>query len=171
MRRMRISFEGARITRGPRPWQCVRTQRPRCSTSPQKVREALAREAGPNMVWNIGVVQVAPGAANVVPATAEFVLEYRDPSDISLDRLTSSIRALVVSADGKNGVAARAEPMEGLRPTAMARNSSSASSRRRSPVGPAFARMSSGAGHDGMISGFAYSVGDDVRSQYRGPKS
>ena len=112
---------------------------------------------------------MAPGAANVVPALAELVVEYRDLTEISLDRMTAAIRALVAAADGKNGVAARAEPMEGLRPTAMdptrrpLRAGGAGLRRPRSPhVERGWARW-----HD---SGFACSGGDDVRSQHRGPK-
>jgi beta-ureidopropionase / N-carbamoyl-L-amino-acid hydrolase len=151
VRRMRVSFRGRADHAGTTPMTMREDAAAAMFDFAQKVREALAREAGPNTVWNIGVVQVAPGAANVVPALAEFVLEYRDPSDISLERLTAAIRALVAAADGKNGVAARAEPMEGLRPTAMAPKLVARFEQAALACGASSRRMSSGAGHDGMI--------------------
>jgi N-carbamoyl-L-amino-acid hydrolase len=151
MRRIRVSFAGRADHAGTTPMAMRADAAAALFDFVQRAREALAREAGPNTVWNIGVVQVAPGAANVVPATAELVLEYRDPSDIGLDRLTSSIRALVVSANGKNGVAAGAEPMEGLRPTAMATKLVARFEQAALACGARARRMPSGAGHDGMI--------------------
>jgi len=151
VRRVRVSFAGRADHAGTTPMTMRADAAGAMFDFVQRGREALTREAGPNTVWNIGVVQVAPGAANVVPATAELVLEYRDPSDISLDRLTSSIRALVASADGKNGVAARAEPMEGLRPTAMDARLIARFEQAALACGVRSRRMSSGAGHDGMI--------------------
>lgn len=118
MRRMRVSFAGRADHAGTTPMAMRADAAAALFDFAQRVREALAREAGPNTVWNIGIVRLAPGAANVVPAHAELVVEYRDLGDLSLDRLTGAIRALVAAADG-NGVAASAEPMEGLRPTAM----------------------------------------------------
>jgi N-carbamoyl-L-amino-acid hydrolase len=151
MRRLRVSFAGRADHAGTTPMTMRSDAAAALFDFAQRAREALAREAGPNTVWNIGIVQVAPGAANVVPALAELVLEYRDPSDISLERLTSAIRALVASADGKNGVAARAEPMEGLRPTAMAPKLVARFEQAALACGARARRMSSGAGHDGMI--------------------
>jgi N-carbamoyl-L-amino-acid hydrolase len=151
MRRIRVSFDGRADHAGTTPMTMRADAAAALFDFAQRAREALAREAGPNTVWNIGIVQVGPGAANVVPASAELVLEYRDPSDIGLERLTSAIRALIVSADGKNGVAARGEPMEGLRPTAMAKKLVARFEQAALACGARARRMSSGAGHDGMI--------------------
>jgi N-carbamoyl-L-amino-acid hydrolase len=151
MRRMRVSFHGRADHAGTTPMGMRADAAAALFDFAQRVREAFAREATPNTVWNIGVVQLAPGAANVVPATAELVLEYRDPSDISLERLTAAIRALVASADGKNGVAARAQPMEGMRPTTMAPKLVARFEQAALACGARARRMSSGAGHDGMI--------------------
>jgi len=151
MRRMRVSFAGRADHAGTTPMAMRADAAAALFDFAQKVREALAREAGPNTVWNIGVVQVAPGAANVVPAHAELVVEYRDLCDICLSRLTGAIRALVAAADGKNGVAASAEPMEGLRPTAMDPKLVARFEQAALACGARARRMSSGAGHDGMI--------------------
>jgi N-carbamoyl-L-amino-acid hydrolase len=151
MRRMRVSFAGRADHAGTTPVAMRRDAAAALFDFVQKVREALAREAGPNTVWNIGIVRLAPGAANVVPAHADLVVEYRDLSDTALDRLTAAIRALVAAADGKNGVAASAEPMEGLRPTAMDPKLVARFEQAALACGARARRMSSGAGHDGMI--------------------
>ncbi len=151
MRRMRISFAGRADHAGTTPMAMRADAAAALFDFAQKAREALTRGAEPNTVWNIGIVQVGPGAANVVPAHAEFVLEYRDLSDANLDCLTAVVRTLVTDADGKNGVAVRAAPMEGLRPTPMDPRLISRFVQAARACGARPRRMSSGAGHDGMI--------------------
>ena len=42
------------------------------------ILRSVAGRARPDTVWNIGHVAFQPGAANVVPAAAAFMLEFRD---------------------------------------------------------------------------------------------
>jgi N-carbamoyl-L-amino-acid hydrolase len=151
MRRMRMSFEGRADHAGTTPMAMRADAAAAMFDFAQEARKAFAHEAGPNTVWNIGIVQVAPGAANVVPGHAELVLEYRDLSDEKLDRLSGIIRALVAAADGKLDVAARAEPMGGLSPTPMDPRLIARFEQAAHACGARARRMSSGAGHDGMI--------------------
>ena len=62
------------------------------------------RMAGPDTVWNIGVMTVRPGAANVVPSEAELVVEFRDTSSELLGEIEARILGWVKELDGEGGV-------------------------------------------------------------------
>src|SRR4051794_499679 len=55
------------------------------------VGEKFARLAGPDTAWNIGAMTFQPGAANVVPAKAEMLLEFRDARAATLDALEARL--------------------------------------------------------------------------------
>jgi N-carbamoyl-L-amino-acid hydrolase len=151
MRRMRVRFVGRADHAGTTPMAMRADAAAALFAFADRVREGFAHEAASRAVWNIGIVQVGPGAANVVPGLAELVLEFRDSSDASLDRLAELALALVAASDGRNGVAASAEPIGGLRPTSMDPRLVARFERAAIARGARARRMSSGAGHDGMI--------------------
>jgi beta-ureidopropionase / N-carbamoyl-L-amino-acid hydrolase len=151
LRRQRIHFAGRADHAGTTPMAMRADAAAALFALAGELGAAFARVATPASVWNTGVVRVAPGAANVVPAEAELVLEYRDVSDAQLDRMTETVRALVAAAEGRGGVAVTMEDVGGLRPAAMdprlvARIEKAAAARRASTM-----RLASGAGHDAMI--------------------
>ena len=151
MRRLRICFEGRADHAGTTPMAMRADAAAALFAFAIELRDAMTRAATPATVWNIGIVQIAPGAANVVPARAQMVFEYRDLDDRQLDRLGEIARGLVAAADGRSGVAARAEPMGGLRPTPMDPRLIARFEAAARLCGASARRMPSGAGHDGMI--------------------
>ena len=74
----------------------------------RRARDAAARAGSPDSVWNIGVVSVKPGAANVVPNEAEIVVEFRDLSTAVMDRMDEALqRAWSPSATASAACASR----------------------------------------------------------------
>jgi N-carbamoyl-L-amino-acid hydrolase len=95
-------------------------------------------------------VSFEPGAANVVPAEARVLIEYRDPSAQQLDRMQAEIASSVEEADGRGGVRATATPVAAVPPTQLDPHvadvlASAARGRGQQPL-----LMASGAGHDAM---------------------
>jgi N-carbamoyl-L-amino-acid hydrolase len=115
-----------------------------------RVLDTLPELASPRSVWNIGIVKVGPGAGNIVPASAEIMVEYRDTDDTVLDRMTETILSLVAEENGRDGVGVAAVPGGVLRPAKMDGPLSDSIADAAATVGASTMRMPSGAGHDAM---------------------
>ena len=63
---------------------------------------------GPNSVWNFGHIVFEPGAGNVVPSTARVLVEFRDVSEATLDRMQAEIQTIATTANGHGGVGVQA---------------------------------------------------------------
>jgi hydantoinase/carbamoylase family amidase len=48
----------------------------------------------PNCVANVGKLEFAPGASNIVPAKADFLLEFRSPDEMQLSKLDAALMEL-----------------------------------------------------------------------------
>ena len=117
------------------------------------VPERLRATGSADSVWNLGVVSVRPGAANVVASEAELVVEFRDVSAATISRMEGALAALVAEHDKDGGVSVTAQLIGAIEPTAMddrlveRLEAAAAAERARS------LRMPSGAGHDAMVIG------------------
>jgi N-carbamoyl-L-amino-acid hydrolase len=116
------------------------------------IAEEFARLAGPDTVWNIGDMAFRPGAANVVPAAAEMVLEFRDAREATLDALENRLLERV-SAPQRRLVTIEAEPIARIAPTAMASDLGELIATAAAAAGEQVLFMPSGAGHDAMVLG------------------
>lgn len=79
--------------------------------------EALGREidrANPGSTLTTGALTVAPNAVNVVPGTANFMLDFRSPSNDALASGDASIRHLLSSIGEKRGLQTQVECFEDL---------------------------------------------------------
>ena len=106
---------------------------------------------GPNSVWNFGHIAFEPGAGNVVPSSARVLVEFRDVSEATLDRLQAEIQAVAAKANGQGGVGVQATDLVRILPAEMdaglaAMIEAAARGREASSL-----RMPSGAGHDAMV--------------------
>jgi beta-ureidopropionase / N-carbamoyl-L-amino-acid hydrolase len=119
-----------------------------CATS---LAEALGAAGGADAVWNFGVVTVRPGAGNVVPAEAELMVEFRNPSPVLLDRMETAFHAAVQVADGAQGVQASSTPNVSLKGAAMNPDLVDMLVAAAAETGASHVLMPSGAGHDAMI--------------------
>jgi allantoate deiminase len=79
--------------------------------------EALGREmdrAHPGSTLTAGALTVSPNAVNVVPGAADFMLDFRSPSDDALASGNASIRRLLSSIGERRGLRTRIECFEDL---------------------------------------------------------
>ena len=115
------------------------------------VLEAFRGLAGPDTVWNIGSMSFSPGAANVIPSRAEFVVEVRDTDAAALDLLGGRLEALARDRADRGGLPVEVArhldiPPSRMDPTLGARIEAAAAAR-----GASCMYMPSGAGHDAAI--------------------
>lgn len=110
------------------------------------------KQAGSELsVWNIGHVVFAPGAGNVVPNSAQALVEFRDPQPPVLDRLQDAIDATAAEYHGRGGVSVEVEHLLSIAPADMdATLVDTIETATRNRAVPAM-RMPSGAGHDAMV--------------------
>jgi N-carbamoyl-L-amino-acid hydrolase len=114
------------------------------------VGEEFSRLAGPDTVWNIGQIEFRPGAANVVPAEAEMLLEFRDPRGDMLDAIETRLLERV-SAPQSRSCKIEAEQLVRIPPTAMADDLRELIATATTAAGEQPLLMPSGAGHDAMV--------------------
>jgi acetylornithine deacetylase/succinyl-diaminopimelate desuccinylase-like protein len=65
----------------------------------------------PNCVANVGKIEFAPGASNIVPARADFLLEFRSPDEDQLAKLDAALMALAKEKAEQFGLQLIVEPL------------------------------------------------------------
>lgn len=151
IRRIRVTFSGRADHAGTTPMHLRRDAGGALVEFCHELRPRLEETRSPEGVWNLGQVAFDPGVGNVVPGSAEVLIEYRDQSVERLDRMEAEIQAAVAAADGRGGIKAEATQPLGLTPTTLDRNlagliAAAARGRGEEPL-----LMPSGAGHDAMV--------------------
>jgi N-carbamoyl-L-amino-acid hydrolase len=151
IRRIRVNFSGQPDHAGTTPMHLRRDAGAALIEFCNGLRPRLEETRSADGVWNMGQVAFHPGVGNVVPGSAEVLIEYRDQSVESLDRMEAEIQTAVAAADGRGDVAAEATPSLGLAPTTLDAElagliAAAARARGEEPL-----QMPSGAGHDAMV--------------------
>jgi N-carbamoyl-L-amino-acid hydrolase len=108
----------------------------------------LLAEADPEMVGNIGAVELLPGAANVVPGEARLIVELRALAPGSLQRAAALLRAEVAAAAAAARCTATVSQRSTAPPAPMAEVAMAAVEAACRATGRGWRRMVSGAGHD-----------------------
>ena len=65
----------------------------------------------PNCVANVGKLEFSPGASNIVPARADFLLEFRSPDEKQLAELDAALLKLAQEKAEQFGLQLTAEPL------------------------------------------------------------
>jgi len=159
IRRIQVAFEGQADHAGTTPMQLRRDAGMALIELCHELRPRLEESRSADGVWNMGQVAFHPGVGNVVPGSAEVLIEYRDQSAEVLDRMGTEIQAAVTAADGRGDVAVSATQPLGLPPTGVDAGiteliTAAARGRGETPV-----LMPSGAGHDAMVLGSRLPIG------------
>ncbi len=102
-------------------------------------------------VWNLGHISFEPGAGNVVPSSAQVLVEFRDPQLTVLDRLEAEIHAIVKTENGQQGVGVQAQQLINIAPADMDAGLVDTVEAATQNRGIPTLRMPSGAGHDAMV--------------------
>ncbi len=110
----------------------------------------LVLEAFPTCVVNVGWMDFAPGAFNIVPAQAALGLELRAPEAGLLDRLESALLARAQAEAERFGLTLQVERLGRHQPAPMSDQAQSAIRAAAKDLGLAYLPLPSGAGHDGQ---------------------
>ena len=104
----------------------------------------------PNCVVNIGDMQFAPGAYNIVPAQVDVSLEFRSADDAEFDRLDAALLRLAHIEAERFGLDLKADFRGRHSPTPMSAEVQHAFVESCEALGLTHASLVSGAGHDGQ---------------------
>ncbi len=111
------------------------------------VREIVMRDF-PNCVANVGKLEFAPGASNIVPARADFLLEFRSPDADQLLKLDAALLQLAKQKAEQFGLQLIAEPLGKHVPNLMSAEIQQAFQRSCEGLGLSSTVLASGAIHD-----------------------
>ena len=151
IRRLQVSFEGLPDHAGTTPMTLRRDAFAAAMRFVSRAAALMRWKGTADTVWNVGVFHLAPGVANIVPARAEFILEFRDPEMGVLDRLEKELRAAASAvAEDQRTPAQVARTLE-VPPTPMDPAVRDAVSAGAAALGLATLPLHSGGGHDAMM--------------------
>ena len=112
-----------------------------------EVREIVMRDF-PNCVANVGRIEFAPGASNIVPARADFLLEFRSPDADQLSRLDLKLMELAEQKTKQFGLQLIAEPLGKHFPNLMSKEIQQVFQKSCDVLGLSNMILASGAIHD-----------------------
>lgn len=151
IRHAEVAFEGQADHAGTTP-MAVRRDAGRAAFLFATALDARFRSlAGPDTVWNFGIIHFAPGAANVVPKRATLTVEWRDTDPARLDRMAEAVEAASAEAASAARVTAGATPGSRLEPTPLDPWLAGLIDQAARAAGHATMHLPSGAGHDAMV--------------------
>lgn len=103
-----------------------------------------------NCVVNVGKMEFAPGAFNIVPARVDLSLEFRSPDEDEFDRLDQALYELAAKEAVRFGLELRTEFLGKHSPSLMDGGVQSVFADSCDALGLSHMSLSSGAGHDGQ---------------------
>ena len=104
----------------------------------------------PNCVVNVGNMNFAPGAFNIVPARVDVSLEFRSPDEEEFKRLDSVLIARAKTEAQRFGLELKVEDLGKHSPSMMNAEVQSAYAEACNDLGLTHISLTSGAGHDGQ---------------------
>lgn len=153
IRRFRVTAKGQADHAGTTPTGMRKDASRPLYELAHRVHSELGGLGGADTVWNVGVMNVRPGAANVVPSEADMVIECRDTSADVLDTIEAKLLDWVAALDGRSSVKIEITPTARIAPTLMADPLESLIEAAAAEHAAPSMRMPSGAGHDAMVVG------------------
>jgi N-carbamoyl-L-amino-acid hydrolase len=148
VRRTRVVFHGQADHAGTTPMERRRDAFLGAADYALRARDLVVGRGGARAVTNVGVVQVHPGASNIVPGRAELVHEMRDPDPAVLERLAVDCDALGREVAAARGLSVELRPMSATTPAPCAPRVQEAVEAACAALGLASRRLYSAAGHD-----------------------
>ncbi len=112
-------------------------------------REMVMRDF-PNCVVNVGKMDFAPGAFNIVPAQVDVSLEFRSPDEAEFIRLDQALLKLAGEQAARFGLELRTEFLGKHSPSLMDESVRAAFADSCDALGLTHMPLPSGAGHDGQ---------------------
>jgi beta-ureidopropionase / N-carbamoyl-L-amino-acid hydrolase len=151
IRRFHSTIEGRADHAGTTPMELRRDAGAAALRLAVTILDRLNAGRGSDTVWNIGHLTLRPGAANVVPAAAEFIVEVRDVEEKLLDTLEAAIRERAAADAFATGLPITVERTAAMPATMMTPRLADAFALSAAAMGAGSMRLSSGAGHDAMM--------------------
>jgi len=151
IRRFHFAIEGRADHAGTTPMGLRRDAGAAALRLAVAILDRLNAGRGSDTVCNIGHVTLRPGAANVVPAAAEFIVEVRDVEEKLLDTLEAAIRERAAADAFATGLPITVERTAAIPATMMTPRLADAFALSAAAMGAGSMRLSSGAGHDAMM--------------------
>jgi beta-ureidopropionase / N-carbamoyl-L-amino-acid hydrolase len=112
-------------------------------------REMVMRDF-PNSVVNVGKMDFAPGAFNIVPAQVDVALEFRSPDEEEFNRLDKALLELARREAARFGLDLQTEFLGKHSPSLMDADVRGAFAEACDALGLSHMPLPSGAGHDGQ---------------------
>jgi N-carbamoyl-L-amino-acid hydrolase len=150
IRRCRITARGQADHAGTTPMAMRKDAGATLLRLGARILERFPALGAADTVWNIGVVQVEPGAANVVPALASMVVECRDLDSAVLERMLAGLREMVAEA-ARGPVEVALDVFARIEPAPMDERLAAALAEASRGEGETPLTLPSGAGHDAMV--------------------
>jgi N-carbamoyl-L-amino-acid hydrolase len=110
----------------------------------------LAMKEFPNCVVNVGSMEFAPGAFNIVPARVDVSLEFRSPDEDEFNHLDKALLELAARESLRFGLELKTEFLGRHSPSLMSDAARSAFAAACDDLGLSHMPLPSGAGHDGQ---------------------
>ena len=151
IRRRRLTFVGQPDHAGTTPMDRRRDAFFTAAEYATKSRELVVKGGAGRSVTTIGVVEVRPGVANIVPARTALLQEIRDPEPPVLDRLARRTLLAARRVATRRGLGLEVEELMRAEPVRMAPRVQDAIHAAAGGLGLGTKRMPSGAGHDAQI--------------------
>jgi beta-ureidopropionase / N-carbamoyl-L-amino-acid hydrolase len=148
VRRSRIVFRGQADHAGTTPMARRRDAFLAAADYALRARELVVQRGSAASVTNIGVVQVHPGASNIVPGRAELVHEMRDPDPGLLERLATECTALAADVGRVRAIDVDVRPMSATTPALCSARVQATIEHACGELGLKSQRLYSAAGHD-----------------------
>jgi beta-ureidopropionase / N-carbamoyl-L-amino-acid hydrolase len=150
IRRARVAAQGRADHAGTTPMSMRRDAGATLVRLAHAVLERFAGMAGADTVWNIGALELQPGAANVVPSAASMQVEFRDMDEARLEAMRAALHDLVVQA-GRGQVTVELEETARIAPAPMDPELAGVIAEAARSIGEEPLALPSGAGHDAMV--------------------
>ncbi len=151
IRRVRLTFVGQPDHAGTTPMDRRKDAFLTAAEYAAKSRELVVRDGLGRAVTTIGVVDVRPGVANIVPERAILLQELRDPDPALLERLARRTLQAARRVARRRGLALEVEPLMQAEPVRMSPRIQAAIEATAAELGLPTRRMPSGAGHDAQV--------------------
>ena len=104
----------------------------------------------PNCVVNVGKMDFAPGAFNIVPAQVDVSLEFRSPDEEEFKRLDAALLELANTEAARFGLKLNVNFLGNHSPSIMSDAVQNAYAKACDDLGLSHISLTSGAGHDGQ---------------------
>lgn len=151
IRRFRLTFVGQPDHAGTTPMDRRKDAFFTAAEYATKSRELVVRGGEGHAVTTIGVVDVRPGVANIVPERAALLQELRDPDPALLERLASRTLQAARRVARQRGLVLEVEHLMRAEPVRMSPRIQAAIEATAADLGLRTRRMLSGASHDAQV--------------------